>query len=123
MPLSCADVLLVANLCAQHHQRVRYGVLGAAIMIRAGRPAARAAGYGQATGRCMSTHFTAGTAASWVVGADGFPPLENFGHPPNPRYDPDWSVDAPLHDDVRQFLDWLDEVAPGWDENLASNFP
>ncbi len=114
---------MVVEICAQHHHRVRYGVLGAAIIRRVDNIAARSRDYGRAIGTIMNTSFEVGPLASWVVGVNGFPTNPDFGDFPNPNYDSAWSVHTPLHNDVQVFLDWLDATAPGWHTHLQSTYP
>src|SRR3982074_3801340 len=122
MPLSNMDVGLVVNIVAQHHQRVRYGVIGAAISTRVGNPAAVPGSWGPATVASLNGFFGGMCPpASWVVGENGFP--TGYGEPPgppNPLYDLTWSVNTPLHETVQALLEWLDNNAPGWDGNLQS---
>lgn len=122
MPLSNADVGHVVTILALNHQRVRYGVLGAALSRRVGNPNARPGSYGNATVTMLNTFFGGMCpAASWVVNDSGFP--EGYGDPPNALYDPAWSPNAPLHDDVDELLQWLDTNSHGWDANLQSTYP
>lgn len=122
MSVSNFDLGTVVNILAQSRHRVRYGVLGAAIATRVGHPAALPGNYGNATVTMLNSFFGGRCpAASWVVSEDGFP--EGYGNPPGPLYDADWNVNTPLHDDVQEFLDWLDANAHGWDANLQSKYP
>ncbi|MBP3956094.1 hypothetical protein J8F10_12455 [Gemmata sp. G18] len=122
MPVNNADVGPVVQLCQQHHQRVRYGVLGAAISTRVGNPNAQPQNYAQATVAMINAFFGGiGPAASWVVEETGFP--TGYGAPPNANFDPHWSTMTPLHNTVAGFLVWLDSTAPGWDANLQSTYP
>ncbi len=122
MPVSNADVRDVVEICQQHHHRVRYGVLGAAISTRAGNLDARPGNYGSATVSMLNAAFGGrGPAASWVVARNGLP--TGYGPPPNPLYHPQWTETTPVHQEVQEFLDWLDTVSPGWDGGLQSTFP
>jgi hypothetical protein len=119
MPLMTQDVQMVTRICAQHSHRVRYGVLGAAIMRRAGCPAARPRDYAQRTSQVVAT-FGITPLASWVVGENGHPNNDGYGYPPNPNYDAAWSVNTTIHEDVDVFLEWLDAARPDWDAELQS---
>jgi hypothetical protein len=120
MPLAQCDVCKVLRICQRARVRVRYGVLGAAVMRRVGNRNAEARGYGQATARIIDTHFGGqGPIASWAVGRDGRP--TGYGIPPNPPYDPRWSENRILYEDVPTFLAWLDETDLGWDDDLGSS--
>ena len=122
MPVTNADVGPVVQLCQQHRQRVRYGVLGAAISTRAGNPNAQPQNYAQAAVTMINTFFGGiCPAASWVVEETGLP--TGYGAPPNANFDPNWSAATPLHNTVAGFLAWLDATAPGWDANLQSTYP
>jgi len=33
-----------------------------------------------------------------------------------------WRTGSPLHSNVKEFLEWLDKVEPGWDANLQSTY-
>jgi hypothetical protein len=122
MPVHNADVGHVVQLCQQHHQRVRYGVLGASISTRVGNANALPQNYAQATVTMLNTFFGGMCApASWVVEETGFP--TGYGAPPNANYDVNWSATTPLHNTVVGFLAWLDATVPGWDANLQSTYP
>jgi hypothetical protein len=122
MSVTNVDVGPVVQICQQHHHRVRYGVLGAAIITRVGHPNARPQDYAQATVTMLNTFFSGMCAsASWVVDETGFP--TGYGMPPNPNFDPNWSTTTPLLGTVAGFLAWLDTTAPGWDANLQSTYP
>ena len=122
MPVSTADVGLVVGICARQRHRVCYGVLGAALSTRAGNADARPGNYGVATGGMVSRCFGGmGPVASWAVAVNGYP--TGYGNPPNSNYDPTWSTQTPLHTDVEEFLEWLDQVSPGWDGGLQSSHP
>lgn len=122
MPVTNLDIGPVVQICQQHRERVRYGVLGAAIATRAGHPSARPQDYANATVTMLNTFFGGRCpAASWVVDDSGYP--TGYGTPPNELFDRAWSTTAPLHDNVAAFLSWLDRAAPGWDANLESTYP
>jgi hypothetical protein len=122
MPVTNADIGPVVQICMQHRQRVRYGVLGAAISNRVGNPNAEPQNYARATVTMINAFFGGpGPAASWVVDETGFP--TGYGGPPNHNYDPNWHSETPLHDVVDGFLAWLDATAPGWDAGLQSTYP
>lgn len=122
MPVHNADVGAIVQICQQHHQRVRYGVLGAAISERVGNPNALPQNYAQATVTMIYAFFGGVTpAASWVVDNTGVP--TGYGTHPNSNFDPNWHLATPLHDTVTGFLAWLDKTVPGWDGNLQSAYP
>ncbi|MBL8873777.1 MAG: hypothetical protein JNK90_28635 [Planctomycetaceae bacterium] len=122
MPLNSSDVGAIVLICQQHQQRVRYGVLGAALSARVGNPDPRTQDYAQATVAMINKFFGGtGPAASWVVDETGFP--KGYGVPPNPNYDVNWQVNAPLHESIAEFLQWLDTTASGWDNHLISTYP
>lgn len=122
MPVSKADIGPVVRICQQHRQRVRYGVLAAAISERAGNPNAQPNNYAMAAVTMINAFFGGiCPAASWVVEETGFP--TGYGAPPNANFDPHWSVTTPLHNTIAGFLAWLDSTAPGWDNDLQSTFP
>lgn len=122
MPVNNGDVGFVVQICRQHQQRVRYGVLGAAISCRAGNPNALPQNYAQATVTMINTFFGGVCpTASWVVDETGFP--SGYGDPPNVSFDPNWHINTPLHESVQEFLAWLDATVPQWDANLQSNYP
>lgn len=122
MSLTNEDLGPIVMICQNHQNRVRYGVLGAAISSRVGNPNAVPQNYANATVAMLNAFFGGmGPAASWVVGDDGYP--TGYGAPPNANFDPNWHDATPLHEEVGEFLDWLDEVAPGWDETLQSTYP
>jgi hypothetical protein len=126
MSVTNVDVGPVVKICAEHCQRVRYGVLGAALNVRAGNPDARPGYLGNATASMVKAYFRGmyppegqGPLASWVVGENGQP--SGYGDPLNPLYDPKWSIQTPLYcddEDVEKFLAWLDKASPGWDHSL-----
>lgn len=122
MPVRNADVEVVVQICQQHQHRVRYGVLGAALGTRAGNPNALPRNYASATVSMLNATFGGrGPAGSWVVAGNGLP--TGYGPPPNPLYDLQWNEATPVHQDVEEFLDWLDAISPGWDGGLLSTFP
>ena len=131
MGVSNVDVGLVTRICYQNKERVCYGVLGAALSERVGNPDAQPKNYGMATGKMVRACFgDPKPVASWVVDVNGYPlprdPTIGYGEPPNPpneKYDRAWSTDTPLHEDVKEFLEWLDKVSPGWNANLQSDYP
>jgi hypothetical protein len=120
------DVGLVTRICYQNKHRVCFGVLGAALSERAGNPDAQPGNFGMAAGGMVKASFGEPTpVASWVVNVSGYPPRNpttGYGEPPNEKYDPAWSTLTPLHEDVKEFLEWLDRVSPGWDANLQSTY-
>jgi hypothetical protein len=119
MGLKPCDVCKVLRICQTARVRVRYGVLGAAIIRRAGRPNAQARHYGQATATIIDAHFDGkGPIASWAVGRDGHP--TDYGALTSPPYDPNWTAKTILYNDVPTFLKWLDQAVPGWDRDLQS---
>jgi hypothetical protein len=119
MPVNHVDVGMVAEICQEHQNRVRYGVLGAAISSRVGNPAAAPRAYTQATVAMLNAFFEERcAAASWVVGENGYPTgYEALD------LDPNWNIATALHNNVAGFLEWLDHTQPGWDENLESTYP
>ena len=122
MPVRNADIGRIIKICQRHRQRVRYGVLGAAPSTRAGNPNALPQNYAQATVTMINASF-GGMAqpASWVVDETGFP--TGYGAPPNANFDPGWPGATQPYDNVTDFLAWLDDMEPGWDENLESTYP
>jgi hypothetical protein len=122
MSLNYEDVGQVVLICQRHQQRVRYGVLGAAIIGRAGHPNPLTQNYARATATAINRFFGGPCpAASWVVNATGFP--EGYGNFPNPNYDTNWNERTPLYQGVQDFQSWLDRAAPGWHINLQSTYP
>jgi hypothetical protein len=122
MPVTNADVGPVVQLCQQHHHRVRYGVLGAAISTRVGNPNALCNEYANATVTMINKFFGGRCpTAAWVVNDTGFP--KGYGTPPNANFDSNWAETTPQHDTIAGFLAWLDATAPGWDANLQSTYP
>lgn len=122
MPVTHTDVAVVAGICQVHRHRVRYGVLAAAISTRAGNQNARPEAYASATVTMLNAALGGrGHVASWVVGANGHP--TGYGTPPNELYDVNWAATTPIHNDVHEFLGWLDETVPEWDADLQSTFP
>jgi len=122
MPVRRDDVRLVVLICQKHRQRVRYGVLGAAIISRAGHQNALPRDYAQATVAMLNASFGGpGPAPSWVVDETGYP--TGYGTPPNELYDPNWDINTPLHDSVQGFLRWLDDTEVGWSDDLKSTYP
>ncbi len=127
MAVSNVDVGLVTRICYQNKHRVCFGVLGAALSERVRNPDARPGNFGMATGAMVRAFFgeTPMPVASWVVDVSGYPPRDLYGdlpNPPNENYDRAWSTLTPLHEDVKEFLEWLDRVSPGWDTNLQSTY-
>ena len=122
MPVKSADVGPVVLICQRCRERVRYGVLGAAISTRVGNPNALPRYYGQATVTMINAFFGGVyPAASWVVDKTGLP--VGYGEPPNPNFDPNWHAATPVHNAVQEFLAWLDGTVPGWDDKLQSTYP
>ena len=119
MPLNKDDVGDVVSTCQEHRHRVRYGVLGAAISHRVGNLQAVPRSYGKVTGTLLNKRFGGRCpSACWVVGGDGNP----TGYDTTTR-DPHWTATTPLHDDVPEFLAWLDATVPEWDRRLKSTYP
>jgi hypothetical protein len=122
VPVTNVDVGRIVKICQTGGRRVRYGVLGAAISTRVGHPNARPQDFAQATVTMLNTFFGSKCAsASWVVDETGF--TADYGQPPNELFDPDWSREAPVFDDVQNFLAWLDRASPDWDDQLQSTYP
>ena len=125
MGVSNVDVGLVTRICYQNKHRVCYGVLGAALSDRVGNPDAQPLNFGVATGGMVRACFgDPMPVASWVVAVKTGCP-RGYGPPPpapNPNFDPTWSTGSPLHKKVKEFLEWLDKVEPGWDANLQSTY-
>ena len=122
MPVHYSDVVKVVLICQKHRQRVRYGVLSAAISSRAGDRNALPRNYARATSPLLNRGFGGpGPAPSWVVNRTGYP--TGYGTPLNELYDPNWNINTPLHDSVQGFLDWLDSKESGWDKDLKSTYP
>lgn len=122
MPVHYSDVVKVVLICQKHRQRVRYGVLSAAIISRAGNQNALPQHYARATSPLLNRGFGGpGPAPSWVVDKTGYP--NGYGTPLNAWYDPNWDINTPLHDSVQGFLDWLDDTESSWDKDLKSTYP
>ena len=126
MGVSDVDVGLVTRICYQKKHRVTYGVLGAALSKRVRNPDAQPGKFGRATGAMVRAVFDGpNPVASWVVAVrTGCPTGYGPPSPPsNPNYDPAWSTGKSLHQNVEEFLEWLDGESPGWDANLQSTYP
>lgn len=127
MPLSHEDIVGVVRICHANRCRVRYGVLGAAVIERAGNSAARPQQYAMATVSLLNKGFGGRCEeASWVVGSSGWPtdyPKLGDELPDPQAFGAGWSLLTRLFGDVPSFLHWLDATRPGWDSDLRSRFP